>query len=71
VNFELFKARKEKNLTQQQLADVATLKRSRYCRIELGKVEPTVWEAFKIATAVERNIDEIFLFSNVHILRGN
>lgn len=66
MNFELLKARKELDLTQQEIADKAGTTRGRYNRIELEQTKATIEEAYKIADAVNKKVDEIFLIKDAN-----
>jgi DNA-binding XRE family transcriptional regulator len=71
VNFELLKARKEADFTQQGMESETGIKRQRYNRIELEKTKPTIDEAYIIAKVVNKKLEEIFLPGNVQIIRKN
>jgi len=61
----LYEARKNAGLTQKQLALVANLDRTVYNRIERGLRKPDVDVAIKIATALNKSVEDIFLTEDV------
>ena len=58
---ELTKARKELNMTQEQVAKAVGIDRTAYTRIEGGKRKPTVDVALKIASLLGKKVEDIFL----------
>lgn len=54
--------RKEKNLTQQDLADAVDVRRETIVFLEQNKYNPSLELAFKIAKVFEKNIEEIFIY---------
>jgi len=59
-NFEIESRRKEKNMTQVELADILGLQLSRFAEIEQMKVKPTEEEAKSIALELNTKIDILF-----------
>jgi len=59
------KAREEKGMTQRALAEKIGISESFYCQIEGGKRRLTIDYAMKIANAVSKSLDEIFLNINL------
>jgi len=53
-------ARIEKNLTQQELADKASVTRQTIGLIEKGSYNPTLNLCIKIAKALDRTLDPLF-----------
>jgi putative transcriptional regulator len=53
-------ARVEKNLTQQELADLAGVTRQTIGLIEAGKYNPTLKLCLLLARATEKSLDELF-----------
>lgn len=53
-------ARKEKNYTQQQLADLVDVSRRTIVSLEKGNYTPSLLLAFQIAEALEKPIDQLF-----------
>lgn len=53
--------RKERQLTQQQLADLLGVSRQTVISIELGKYDPSLPLAFKISRFLDKPIENIFL----------
>lgn len=62
---QLIAARKEANLTQQELADLINIDRSYYAHIERGARRPSLMVALKIAQVLGKKVEEIFLPSDV------
>ncbi len=57
-------ARKEKGMTQGDVADKARMTRASYCNIELGKRVPSVKLAKRIATVLD--VDWTKFFENIN-----
>ena len=62
---ELFRARKVKGLTQEQVAKATDIDRTAYCRIERGNRKPSVDVAIRIAGALGVKVEDIFLSGDV------
>ena len=58
-NENLRKARREKKLTQQQVADLLGVAKSTYCQYETGASEPNILRLKKLAKILETNIDSL------------
>lgn len=58
---KLYALRKEAGLTQEDLANMLGISRSRYGQKELGKAEFTQDEMFELGKIFDRNINDIFL----------
>lgn len=58
------KARKEKNLTQQNLADLIGVSRNTICSIENGQFNPTAKLALILCIALDKNFEELFYFDD-------
>jgi len=54
------KYRKEKKLTQVQLADKAKISDTQIQNIEYGESAPIVYTAIRIAKALETTVEELF-----------
>lgn len=54
---EIIKARYEKNLTQQRLAEIAGTKQSNISRLESGEYNPTIGFLDKIAKAIGKKLE--------------
>ena len=54
--------RTEKGLLQQELADICGVSRQTVNSIENNKYDPTLELAFKLATALETTVDELFIY---------
>lgn len=59
-NMKLRLARIEKNLNQQELADLVEVTRQTIGLIEKGNYNPTLNLCIKIAKALDRTLDELF-----------
>ena len=57
---ELRLARVEKNLSQQQLADIVEVSRQTIGLVEKGGYNPTLNLCIKIAKALDRSLDDLF-----------
>ena len=53
-------ARVEKNLSQQQLADIVEVSRQTIGLVEKGGYNPTLSLCIKIAKALDRSLDDLF-----------
>lgn len=53
-------ARVEKNLSQQQLADIVEVSRQTIGLVEKGGYNPTLNLCIKIAKALDRSLDDLF-----------
>lgn len=53
-------ARVEKNLSQQQLADIVEVSRQTIGLVEKGGYNPTLNLCMKIAKALDRTLDDLF-----------
>ena len=53
-------ARVEKNLSQQQLADIVEVSRQTIGLVEKGGYNPTLNLCIKIARALDRSLDDLF-----------
>jgi len=59
---KLAKLRKEKGLTQQELADIMKVSRQSIIAIEAGKFNPSVILAIKISRLFNAAVDEVFIY---------
>ncbi len=57
-------ARKEKNLTQQNLADLIGVSRNTICSIENGQFNPTAKLELILCIALDKNFEELFYFDD-------
>ena len=57
----VLKARKYKNLTQQELADIVGTDRARISKIESGNANPTIAQLTKIANAMDMELKMEFI----------
>lgn len=60
TNMKLKLARVEKNLTQQELAELVDVTRQTVGLIEKGDYNPTLKLCIKLANALDRTLDELF-----------
>jgi putative transcriptional regulator len=58
----LAKLRKEKGLTQQELANILKVSRQSIIAIEAGKFNPSVILAIKISRLFKAAVDEVFIY---------
>lgn len=61
---KLQKLRKDRKLTQEQLADIIGVSRQTINAIEKGKFDPSLPTAFRMAQLFEKKIEDIFLFND-------
>lgn len=54
--------RKERHLTQQNLADLLGVTRQTIISLEGGRYNPSIILAFKIAKTFEMHIEDIFIY---------
>lgn len=62
MNNKLEKFRKEKKLSQQELASILNVSRQTISSLENGRYNPSILLAFKIARYFEKDIEEIFIY---------
>lgn len=60
----LEKLRKEKNLSQEELAELLEVSRQTICSLEKGKYNPSILLAFKIAKFFNTSIENIFIYGD-------
>jgi putative transcriptional regulator len=60
MNMKLKLARVEKNLTQEELADLVQVTRQTIGLIEKGDYNPTLKLCINIAIALDRTLDQLF-----------
>ena len=60
TNMKMKLARTEKNLNQQELADLVDVTRQTIGLIERGNYNPTLNLCIKIAKALDRSLDQLF-----------
>ena len=58
----LTESRKEKNLSQQQLADMVGVSRNTISSIEIGQFTPSAKLALIICIALEKKFEDMFYF---------
>lgn len=56
------KLRKDKGLSQIELARILSVSRQTISSLETGRYNPSIELAFKIARYFERNIEEVFIY---------
>lgn len=62
LNNHLKEIRKEKNLSQQELADLVGVSRNTISSLETGQYEPTAKLALVLAVALDKKFEDIFYF---------
>lgn len=62
---ELIQKRKELDLTQDEVAELAKISRPYYTNIEAGRKDPSISVAKRIADVLKTTVDSIFFNSNV------
>lgn len=64
ISVQIKKIRKEKGFSQQEVADMLSMNRVQYNRIETGKSDPTMNILQRIASVLDINIVEFFEAKN-------
>jgi DNA-binding XRE family transcriptional regulator len=64
-NERLISARKEKKLTQEQLAELLNYKKSTICNWETGYSVPRLSDAFRVARLLDKDVNYLFFEKNV------
>ena len=59
---KLKEVRKEKNMSQQELADMVGVSRNTISSLETGQYEPTAKLALVLAVALDMKFEELFYF---------
>ncbi|MGM9849523.1 MAG: helix-turn-helix transcriptional regulator [Bacilli bacterium] len=59
---KLKEIRKEKNISQQELADMVGVSRNTISSLETGQYEPTAKLALILSIALDKKFEEIFYF---------
>ncbi len=59
---KLKEIRKEKNISQQELADMVGVSRNTISSLETGQYEPTAKLALILSIALDKQFEEIFYF---------
>lgn len=59
---KLKEVRKEKNISQQELADMVGVSRNTISSLETGQYEPTAKLALVLAIALDMKFEELFYF---------
>ena len=54
--------RKEKNISQQELADMVGVSRNTISSLETGQYEPSAKLAYILSIALDKKFEEIFFF---------
>lgn len=54
--------RKDKNLSQIELAKILSVSRQTISSLETGRYNPSIELAFKIARYFEKDIEEVFIY---------
>ena len=61
---ELERLRKERKLSQEDLADILEVSRQTIISLEKGKYNPSILLAFKIAKYFDSTIEEVFIYES-------
>ena len=62
IIIRLKEVRKEKNISQQELADMVGVSRNTISSLETGQYEPTAKLALVLAVALDMKFEELFYF---------
>ncbi len=58
------KLREEKNISQQNLAEMCNFEKSNMARIEAGRTNPTLFSMYKISSALKITLSELVFFDS-------
>ncbi|WP_026311559.1 helix-turn-helix transcriptional regulator [Parafrankia elaeagni] len=64
-NYALIRARKEKELTQQMLAELMDCQKTTISNWENGYARPNLADAFKLSKILEKRLDSLFFNTEV------
>ena len=56
--------REEKNISQQNLAEMCNFEKSNMARIEAGRTNPTLFSMYKISSALKITLSELVFFDS-------
>ena len=62
IGERLLNLRKEKNISQEELADILGVSRQTISSLETGKYNPSIMLAYNIANYFGMAIEEVFIF---------
>lgn len=62
MNNRLEEIRKERKITQEELANILEVSRQTISSLEKGRYNPSIMLAFKIARYFDMTIEEIFIY---------
>jgi Predicted transcriptional regulators len=62
MNNRIVELRREKGMTQEELAALCEVTRQTIISLEGGRYNPSIFLAYKIARVFGRSIEEVFLF---------
>lgn len=58
----IFELRREKGMTQSELAEAVNVRRETIARLEKGLYNPSLKLAYDIAKVFDKNIEEVFTY---------
>ncbi|MBW7955368.1 helix-turn-helix transcriptional regulator [Patescibacteria group bacterium] len=64
MNNKIKVLRAEKNMTQEELAELVSVTRQTILAIEKNKYTPSLELAFKISRVFNKNIEEVFVYES-------
>ncbi|WP_080872170.1 helix-turn-helix transcriptional regulator [Oceanobacillus timonensis] len=59
------KIRKQSNITQEKLSKLCGVARQTINCVENDKYDPTLELAFKISRALDKNVEEVFIYDDI------
>ena len=62
LGIRIRKLREERNITQQNLAEMCNVEKSNMARIEAGRTNPTLFSMYKICSALKISLAELVDF---------
>jgi len=71
MNTEIHVWRAKKRMTQQQLADLASVSRQTIMQLEKNKYNPSLMLAYTIAQILDAKIDDLFIFTKAGEAESN
>jgi len=65
VKNKIKKLRKQSNMTQEKLSKLCGVSRQTINCVENDKYDPTLELAFKISRALDKNVEEVFIYDKI------
>ncbi len=68
-NQELIRARKDKGYSQQEIADILSIRKSTVCNWENGRSFPRMKEAIALTLILDRKVEELFYDMLINVVK--